>query len=165
MQLRPKQRCCDIIRYVCYYYWDILSFSWTERCCCCGSRTSSLLIFLVYIILHISLLSISSMMLHRPDELLPFLIGVIDTRDRLLAESDFYQEFEETILMVGDVILEQSKYVNPFHLFPFRILSLTSPSQLFSTSSFLHQIFWHVLVPSFTYSDCSTPGSSFTFSV
>ena len=59
------------------------------------------------------------MMLHRPDELLPFLIGMIDTKDRILAESDFYQAFEETILMVGDVILEQLKYVNPFHFFLF----------------------------------------------
>merc|ERR1719233_1234970 len=81
MQLRPKQ-----------------SFNWTEKCCCCGSKTSSLLIFLLYILLHISLLSISSMMLHRPDELVPLLISVIDTRDRVLADSDFYQEFEEAIL-------------------------------------------------------------------
>jgi len=38
-------------------------------------------------------------MLRRPDEFVPLLIGAIDTRDRILAESDFYQEFEETILL------------------------------------------------------------------
>merc|ERR1711892_57912 len=84
MQLRPRP-----------------SFSWTGRCCCCGSRTSSLLIFLVYIVLHITLLSISSLILHNPNEVLDLIIGVIDTRDRILADSDIYHEFLETILLVG----------------------------------------------------------------
>ena len=141
------------------------SFSWTGRCCCCGSRTSSLLIFILYILLHISTLSIISMVLHRPKELVPLLISVIDTRDEILAGSNFYQEFEETILMVGEVIMEALKNVNLFHLFPFRILHLTSPSQLSSTLSFFYQIFWQVLAQSFTYSNFSTPGLSSTSSV
>ena len=146
-------------------YWNIFSFSWTGRCCCCGSRTSSLIIFLVYMVLHIALLSISSLMLRRPDEFVPLLIGAIDTRDRILAESDFYKEFEENILLVCEGILKPSNYLNKFHLFPFRILFLTSPSQSFSTLSFLYQIFWQALVLFFTYSNFSTPGLSSTFSV
>ena len=58
------------------------------------------------------------MMLHRPDELVPLLISVIDTRDRMLGDSDFYQKFEETILTVGELIPEQSKYVNLFPNIP-----------------------------------------------
>ena len=145
--------------------WKIFSFSWTGRCCCCGSRTSSLIIFMVYIVLHITFLAISSLMLHRPEELMPLLIGAIDTRDRILVESDFYQEFEEAILLVCERILKPSNYLNKFHFFPFRILFLTSPSQSFSTLSSSYQIFWLSLVLSFTSSNFSTLGLSSTFSV
>ena len=132
MQLRPRPRCVMCVLYLNLYY-PCGRCSWTERCCCCGSRTSSLIIFLVCIVLHISLLAISSMILHKPGELVHLIIESLDTRDRILAESDAYQEFEGTILMVGEVKITTSKNESHFHLFLLRILSLTSLFPSFST--------------------------------
>ena len=54
-------------------------------------------------------------MLRNPNGVLDLIIGVIDTRDRILAESDIYHEFQRTILLVGVI-----SYVMPIsYLFLF----------------------------------------------
>ena len=78
------------------------SFRWTRRCCCCGPITSSLLIFLVNIVTHISLLSISCLVLNSPDELFGSIVDAIDTRDKLLAQSQIYLEIHGSILAVSE---------------------------------------------------------------
>ena len=78
----------------------IQSFRWTRRCCCCGTRTSSILIFLVYAVLHISLLSIT-LLIKSPIELLDYLVNVVDTRDGLLGKSDIFMDIKQVLVVVG----------------------------------------------------------------
>ena len=44
-------------------------------------------------------------MLSSPDELLNFIIAVIDTRDKLLEQSDIYQRIKQTVIMVGGIVI------------------------------------------------------------
>ena len=81
------------------------SCRWTRRCCCCGPRTPSLLIFMVYIVLHTCMVSISCLMLHSPGDLLRYILIHLDTRDHLLEHSDIYKDIKEAVLTVSRCFL------------------------------------------------------------
>jgi len=74
------------------------SFRWTSGVCCCGSLTSVLMTLLVQTINHLAMLTASSIMLNTTESFLDTIISAVDTNDRLLQRSEFYNNIKDNIL-------------------------------------------------------------------
>jgi len=66
--------------------------------CCCGVRTSSILIFCLYLIFHALFLVINLLILSSPEEHVDRAIQFIDTNDNKLHDSVFYNSARELII-------------------------------------------------------------------
>ena len=69
--------------------------------CCCGVRTSSILIFCLYLIFHAFFLVINMIILSSPEEHVDRAIQFIDTNDNKLHDSVFYNTARELIIRVS----------------------------------------------------------------
>ena len=62
---------------------SLFSCRWTEAvCCCCGSLTPALLTLVTQVTLHLTMLTLSCVILTNTDTMLDNLIHSVDTRDR-----------------------------------------------------------------------------------
>lgn len=67
-------------------------------CCCCGVRTSSVLIFTLYLLVHAAVLAITILFMTKPEENLENVLNLVDTDDSRLESSYFYASIKPYIV-------------------------------------------------------------------
>ena len=72
-------------------------------CCCCGVRTSAVLIFSLYLLVHAAVLAITILFMTKPEENLENVLDLIDTDDSRLESSYFYASITPYIVQVGEL--------------------------------------------------------------
>jgi len=72
--------------------------------CCCGVRTSSILIFCLYLVFHAFFLVLNLLILSDPEEHVDKVIDFIDTNDKKLYDSVFYNTARDLIIQVSNAI-------------------------------------------------------------
>ena len=77
------------------------SCQWMMTCCCCGVRTSAVLIFSLYLLVHAAVLAITILFMTKPEENLAKFLDLVDTDDSRLESSYFYASVKPYILQVG----------------------------------------------------------------
>ena len=128
--------------------------------CCCGARTSSILIFCLYLVFHGLFLVFNLVILSNPEEHVDKAIRFIDTNDHRLHDSVFYNTARDLIIQASTCII--FIHVNKKFWFHFRILVNTLHFQSQSILCCQCPIFWGLGALYFSILFCYCLGSPST---
>ena len=60
--------------------------------------------------MHISLVSISCLMLNKPETLVDYIVTTVDTRDKLMEQSDTYLEIRQIVIAVSEIRIQMCQF-------------------------------------------------------